>query len=216
MYDLVMGSDQWEPIELDPDLEPWVQQPGESDRHYAAFEVYIDLIPTADPESGVLGKRRISGMYGRTDYKNETLYRIAKKFRWADRARAWDESEESGIAGAIEFNRKVILRGQLQQIAEGNRLLMKVLNSMADDVESWKPRDLAAWWDVLRRAESDLLGLTRLGGPAQSVSVAGAKAEVQLGSLAEIETQTVELVEEMRKRGMLDAAVTEADTVTNE
>lgn len=215
MYDSCMGSDQWEPIRLDDDFEPWLQQRAESDRHYAAFEIYMDLIPAADPESGVLGTRRISEMYGRTDYQNQTLYRIAKKFRWAERARAWDESEESGIAGALEFNRRVILREQLHQIAEGNRLLMKVLESMSEDVEGWKPRDLAAWFEVLRRAESDLLGLTRLGGPAQSIAVAGAKAEVSIGSAAEMEAQTFEVIEEMRKRGMLGAETTAAQGDTD-
>lgn len=211
MYDSRMGSDQWEPIRLDDDFEPWLQQRVESDRHYAAFEVYMKLVPPADPESGTLGTRRISQMYGKTDYQNQTLYRIAKKFRWAERARAWDESEESGIAGALEFNRRVILREQLRQIAEGNRLLMKVLESMSEDVEGWKPRDLAAWFEVLRRAESDLMGLTRLGGPAQSAAVAGAKAEVSIGSAADMEAQTVEVIEEMRKRGMIPEAITDGN-----
>lgn len=198
------------PIELDDELDPWLQQPGESDRQFTAFEIYKDMPPQADPESGVLGSRRLSDVYGRVDFDDAHVRRLAKKFWWAERARAWDESEESGVAGSLEFHRRVILREQLNQIAEGNQLLMKVLRNMAEDVEAWKPRDLAAWWEVLRRAENDLLGMTRLGGPVQAQAIAGAKAEVSLGSIAELEAQTVELVEEMRKRGMIEAPVSVA------
>jgi hypothetical protein len=212
MYPFGMAKDYMGPIELDDDLEPWLQQPGESDRQFTAFEIYKDLPPQADPESGVLGPRRLSGVYGRVDFDDAHVRKLAKKFWWVERARAWDESEESGVAGSLEFHRRVILREQLNQIAEGNQLLMKVLRSMAEDVESWKPRDLAAWWEVLRRAENDLLGMTRLGGPAQLQAVAGAKAEVTLGSIAELEAQTVELVDEMRKRGLIEAsAITVGD-----
>lgn len=193
------------PIELDEELDPWLQQPSESDRQFTAFEIYKDLPPQADPESGVLGSRRLSDVYGRVDFDDAHVRRLAKKFWWPERARAWDESEDSGVAGSLEFHRRVILREQLNQIAEGNQLLMKVLRNMAEDVEAWKPRDLAAWWEVLRRAENDLLGMTRLGGPVQAQTMAGAKAEVSLGSIAELEAQTVELVEEMRKRGMIEA-----------
>lgn len=213
MYHFGMAKvyrDYMEPIELDDELDPWLQQPGESDQQFTAFEIYKELTPQADPESGVLGTRRMSEIYGRVDFADAHIRKLAKKFWWVDRARAWDESEESGVAGSLEFHRRVILREQLNQIAEGNQLLMKVLRNMAEDVDSWKPRDLAAWWEVLRRAESDLLGMTRLGGPAQLQAVAGARAEVSLGSLAELEAQTVELVDEMRRRGLIEASAIEA------
>lgn len=197
-----MSKDFMEPVELDEDLDPWLQQPGESDRQFTAFEIYKELRPHADPETGVLGARRLSDVYGKVDFDQVHVRRLAKKFHWEARARAWDTSEDSDVAGALEFSRRTLLREQLNQLAEGNRLLMKVLNSMAEDVTVWKPRDLAAWFEVLRRAESDLLGMTRLGGPVQAQAAAAAKAEISMGSLADLESQTVEVVEEMMRRGL--------------
>lgn len=196
-------KDYLEPIELDEDIDPWAQQPPESDKQFAAFEIYKDLVPHADVDSGVLGRRRLSSIYGRTGYSDTYVQDIARKMQWATRARAWDESDDSGIRGALEHNRRVVLRNRLNQLKEVNELILKVMRSMAEDVSAWKPRDVAAMWEVAMRAENELLSMTRLGGPSQQVVALGTRSDVAVGSLHELEAQTVEVVEELRRRALL-------------
>jgi hypothetical protein len=196
-------KDYLEPIELNEDIDPWEQQPPESDKQFEAFKIYLDLEPHADVDSGVLGQRRLSKIYGRTAYSDTYVQDIARKMQWATRARAWDESEDSGIRGALEHNRRVVLRNRLNQLSEVNQLILKVMRSMAEDVSAWKPRDVAAMWEVAMRAENELLSMTRLGGPSQQVVALGAHSEVTVGSLHELEAQTVEVVEELRRRALL-------------
>lgn len=192
-----------EPIELDEDRDPWLQQPDESDKQFAAFEIYKDLVPHADPETGVLGVRRLSGVFGKTSYTDSYVQDLARKMQWAVRARAWDESDDSGVRGALEHNRRVVLRNRLNQLSEVNELILKVMRSMSEDVTSWKPRDVAAIWEVAMRAENELLSMTRLGGPAHAVAALGAGTATTAGSIAELEAQTIEVVEELRRRALL-------------
>lgn len=192
-----------EPIELEEDIDPWLQQPGESDKQFAAFEIYKDLVPHADPDTGVLGVRRLSEVFGKTSYSDSYVQDLARKMQWPTRARAWDESDDSGVRGALEHNRRVVLRNRLNQLTEVNSLILKVMRSMADDVTAWKPRDVAAMWEVAMKAENELLSMTRLGGPTQALVPLGAGAQVTAGSLAELESQTIEVVEELRRRALL-------------
>lgn len=196
-------KDYLEPIELDDEIDPWEQQPNESDKQFEAFRIYLDLEPHADVDSGVLGQRRLSSIYGRTAYSNTYVQDIARKFQWVLRGRAWDESEDSGLRGVIEHNRRVVLRNRLNQLTEVNGLILKVMRSMAEDVTAWKPRDVAAMWEVAMKAENELLSMTRLGGPTQQLVALGSHSDVAVGSLHELEAQTVEVVEELRRRALL-------------
>lgn len=197
-----------DPIELDAEIDPWEQQPDESDEHYTAFEIYRGLTPHADPETGVLGQRRLSEMYARVPQAPRTVRMLARRFCWVERARAFDLSEDGGVAGELEFNRRVVLRNRLNQLAEVDRLVLEVLRRMSEDVESWKPRDLAALWEVAVKVGDGLLGMTRLGGPQTAGIALGARAEVAVHGVAELEAQTVELVDELRRRGLAGSGLT--------
>lgn len=204
MYAFSMSRKEYlEPIELDEDLDPWAQQPDESDKQFAAFEIYRDLVPHADPDTGILGVRRLSSVFGKTSYSDSYVQDLSRKMQWTTRARAWDESDDSGVRGALEHNRRVVLRNRLNQLSEVNELILKVMRSMADDVSAWKPRDVAAMWEVAMRAENELLSMTRLGGPAQGHVALGAGSDLAAGSIAELEAQTIEVVEELRRRALL-------------
>ena len=66
--------------------EPWQQQEGESSQAYAAFVAYRDMGPG---RSVVETYRQIEGKPG-AQQATGRWNKWAKDYRWAERARAWD------------------------------------------------------------------------------------------------------------------------------
>ena len=63
--------------------EPWRQQPGESDKHYDWFRIYLSLMFWQSTEQVARMAKDVLGA---------TLARIARKWRWQERAAAFDAS----------------------------------------------------------------------------------------------------------------------------
>lgn len=202
LYDL--GMSNWdEPIELDEDLDLWEQQAEESDEHFAMFRIYCELSPQADEETGQVLPRRISEVYPKAPVGSRQVKRVARRFQWEVRARARDLADSQSLQGKLEFQRLAVLKNRLDQASKVSDMVLKVMESMADNIEAWKPRDVILVWEALVRVEDGLLGLTRLGGPGQAVSaqaVAGARAEVMVGTVSDLDARTVELAEELQRR----------------
>ena len=73
-----------EPDDLEEEAgesEPWRQQPGESDKHYDWFRIYLSLMFWQSTEQVA---RMVKDVLG------ATLARIARKWRWQERAAAFD------------------------------------------------------------------------------------------------------------------------------
>jgi hypothetical protein len=197
-----------EPVELGEDLDLWEQQSGESDEHFGLFRMYLELMPQADEGSGEVLPRRISDVYGRAPVGDRQVKRIARRFRWEERARARDLSDGQSLRGKLEHRRLVVLDNRIRQVGQVSELLLRVMEGMAEDVTGWKPRDFFVAWEALVRVEDGLLGLTRLGGPGQvggAQAVAGARAEVMVSGGDSLDARTMELAAELRRRAELGA-----------
>lgn len=197
-----------EPIELDEDIELWEQQPGETDEQYVLFKMYLKLTPQADTDTREVLPRRISELFGRTDFSDRHVKRLARRFCWETRARARDLAKVQSVQGQLEHHWRVLVENRLKQIAKAEDLIFKAMEAMIEDPENWKLRDLVMFWETSVKVGNGILGMTRLGGPDQAAVaqvMAGARAEVTVAGADSLDARTMELAEELRRRAELAA-----------
>ncbi len=205
MYDLCMSK--WDdPIELDEDIELWEQQPGESDEQFALFGMYLKLSPQADVETREVLPRRISELFGKTDFSDRHVKRLARRFCWEQRARARDVARVQSVQGQLEHHWLVLVENRMKQVAKAEEMIFKAMGQLMENPEAWKLRDLFQFWETTVKVGNGILGMTRMGGPDQvpvGQVVAGARAEVTVNGADSLDARTVELAEELRRRAEL-------------
>lgn len=76
------------------DGEPWNQHPEETDKNYAAFCAFRDLGKTRDKLQAYLNYSGKSREEWGKDQASSQFYAWAKKFKWNERVKAWDEYME--------------------------------------------------------------------------------------------------------------------------
>lgn len=114
--------------------EPWKQLPQEDSRQFASFAAYRDMDPN------VRSIRRAceefhGDQFTENDYRRWTTY--SAKYRWKQRARAWDEykddvSRETELAAMREMKREQVQRARrLQSVAD--KSLERELRKFEDD-----------------------------------------------------------------------------------
>lgn len=211
------------PVKLDNEIDLWDQQEEETVEQYAMFKAYLDLTPSANPQTRALGKRRLAELAGvdvpvpepgvvyeegddvpAVSYSLRHLKRLALRYSWEDRAKAWDWSKNETLQGILERRRLVILKNRLELTGEIRGLAVKVLGSLAAEPERWKPRDVVSIIELMNSMENGLLSMTQLGGPEQPPQmVASSQFSLSVGAAEAIEAQTIELVEELQRRQAL-------------
>jgi hypothetical protein len=78
-------------VPLAPDRAPWEPQPGESSIWYTRFAEYLRLGPTRTMQRV---RNNLCAEAGKTSYKCGGHWsRAAQKWRWRERARAWDADQ---------------------------------------------------------------------------------------------------------------------------
>lgn len=211
------------PVKLDSEIDLWERQEEETEEQYAMFQAYLEVVPRANPQTRALGTRRLAELAdvevpvrrpGAQDdvdasvvsYSLRHLKRLAHRFSWEDRAKAWDWSKNETLQGILERRRLVILKNRLELAGEIRDLAVKVLGSLAGDADRWKPRDVVAIIELMNSMENGLLSMTQLGGPEQPPQmVAASQFSLSVGAAEAIESQTIELVEELQRRQALAA-----------
>lgn len=231
MYDSSMTKvterPNWDtPVKLDGEIDLWEQQEEETVEQYAVFKAYLKLTPAANPQTRALGKRRLAAMadvpvmlpepgvvYAEGDeiptvsFSLRHVKRLAFRFCWEDRAKAWDWSKNETLQGILERRRLVILKNRIELTAEIRGLAVKVLGSLAAEPERWKPRDVVSIIELMNSMENGLLSMTQLGGPEQPPQmVTSSQFSLSVGAAEAIEAQTIELVEELQRRQALNKA----------
>lgn len=225
MYDSFMTKvtdrPNWDtPVKLDSEIDLWEQQDGETVEQFAAFRAYLELIPRANPQTRALGARRIAELDGadiplppahptappgRTQFSLRHLKRMARRYSWEDRAKAWDWSKNETLQGILDRRRLVLLRNRLELVGEIGDMALGALRAM--EPERWRPRDALAALQLAKELEDGLMSMTQLGGPEQPPQmVAASQFSLSVGASEALEAHTVELVEELQRRQALAAA----------
>jgi hypothetical protein len=94
------------PIHLGVDREPWDRQPGESNRQYSRFRVFMELGRTRTLKQAV----EILHGIGDTSVAYRTLMQYAYEYRWTERAESHDRAQDQ-----LEAQRLITLRTEMYQ-----------------------------------------------------------------------------------------------------
>lgn len=143
-------------IELDPDLDPWDQQPTETTNRYGQFVTFRDLGPrrTIKVAAEQMGR----------NYRN--MRGVAAGFRWWERAQAWDkERDRLHQEGWLEERRKA---------AENDaKLLGAALAKVAQRLENLEPDDMTVG-DMTRMLDVVMRNRRQLfGDPTSTIALTG-------------------------------------------
>lgn len=158
----VLNALEKKTLELDPSLDPWDKQPGETERNYGLFQVYRD-------HGRIRSVAQIAGMSSLT-YPSMT--RIARYNKWAERAGRWDAEQDRITAIRLLDKREEMA---LKHAAAAQKLMAKALERL----ESLNPKDISPHALILMMStaaqiERAALGLESMGkgGGGQTVTVA--------------------------------------------
>lgn len=143
-------------IELDPLIDAWEQQQGETPRNYGLFTFYRDF-----------GRiRTVAQIATMSPISFAATARVARYNRWVERAGLWD-AEQDRIAGIrLQDAREEMAR---KHSAAARKLMDKALERLATlDADSISPHALVLMLDTAARIERAALGLETLNKGATS------------------------------------------------
>jgi hypothetical protein len=135
--------------------DPWEQQPGEPNRWYARFESFRLAGPSRSLLGGVNADRLARGG-SRSRSVPQAWAKNAKRWRWRERAQAWDQAQrqEARLARARdieEMNRRHLHEAQALQSKAFQRL--KVL-----ELDRLSPADVLRFCIESAKLERTIMG----------------------------------------------------------
>lgn len=161
-------------IELDPQLDAWEPQPGESPRNYGMFLMYRDL-----------GRIRTVAQVGTmSPLTFAATARVARLNRWVERAALWDTEQDRLAAIRLQDAREDMAK---RHAKIAGKLLDKAMARLERlDVDAISPHALILMIDTAAKIERAALGLETLNKGASSaattVTVAATTATDQAGN----------------------------------
>jgi hypothetical protein len=173
--------------------ERWLRQPGEPGGWFARYEIYRLLGPRRTIEKAYVVAREAEGLKGVR--AASSWYENASKWRWRERAEAWDEAERQVFLQSELTRRTDARRRRLELIEAAQEQAYAALNvaSLAE-LKATAPEDVAAAREMLatvRMLLFDALKAQRLeyGESTEIVSegVAPYSADEMASAMAEVE-----------------------------
>lgn len=195
-----------EPIELAEDRFAWQQQPGEKDQHFKGFQEYLSAPRRVSASGQVVGRKFVDvvGEIAGVSWSYRHVLRVAKRFRWVERAELWDEDRESRVGGEVADARVLAAKARARDVSELRGLAVELVKEIP--AEDWKVRDRLELLRIAWGAEDSLFGFPQVvGGSAVSVSV-GVGEGVD-------ESRVEAVLEELRRRELLARGVLEGGVV---
>lgn len=146
-------------LELDPAIDAWAHQSGETQRNYGLFQMYRD--------HGRL--RSVAQIAGMSPMTYASLTRIARYNKWVERAARWDAEQDRIASIRLQDAREEMARTH----AKAAQALMKKALARLEtlDVDAISPHALVLMLDTAARIERAALGLETMKGTAQQTSV---------------------------------------------
>lgn len=146
-------------LEIDPSIDAWLQQPGESQRNYGLFTMYRD--------HGRL--RTVAGIASMSPLTYAVCARIARFNKWAERAGLFDAEQDRITAIRLQSLREEMAKTH----AKAAQALMKKALERLEllDITSISPHALVLMLDTAARIERAALGLETMKGGAVPTTV---------------------------------------------
>lgn len=156
------------PLTLDPDVDAWERQPGETPRRFAQFATYRDLGRTRTLRK-VAETLALSAPYVRA---------VAGPGRWVERAEAWDRNRD-------HLHQAAWLEERRAAAVEDARLLSAASEKLAERLDNLDPADLSIP-DLVRLLDVAMRHRRALfGDPQMTVAVTGPGGDPLAVQLAE-------------------------------
>lgn len=139
-----------------PAPHPWEQQPGESDLMYGRFRVFRDT-PAEQRQVKAVAQKLIADDRRPRKPTLASLLTVASRFRWVERARAWDAVQDAEAQAAA--------LGVRDRIVQEHLAFAKVIRDRVREELDAKPlgeashTELARWWDLAVKVERQSLGM---------------------------------------------------------
>lgn len=194
--DVLAGMKRRE-LELDPELDAWIQQKGETDRNYGLFAMYRD--------SGRL--RSVAQVAGMTDVLTyASMTRVARLNKWAERAGLWDAEQDRITAVQLQADREDMAK---RHSKAARTLMDKALERLKTlNVNDISPHALILMIDTAAKIERAALGLETLnkGATATQATVTVATT-TKTNAAGDAETRVEVGVQHDRIMKTLDAMV---------
>ncbi|MFU8849402.1 hypothetical protein ACNAW0_00180 [Micromonospora sp. SL1-18] len=131
----------------EPEVLPWDRQRGEPERAYGYFALYRDLGRT----------RTVAKVAEQVHKSRDYLHKLATRWKWVQRAQAWDREEDRLYAEGLAEQRRDMARRHARVASALQAKLVARLQTL--DASKLTPGDVARWLEVSTRVERLALGL---------------------------------------------------------
>lgn len=150
------------PIALAGDRDPWDQQPGESAQQHSRFRAYLELgrLRTLKQTRETLNALGVKVSQGQ-------LYNVSWRYRWAERAQAWDADQDRHHREQLMAARRDMITRH-QRVAQGltGKAIQRLTQLASEDLT---PLDVVRMLRLAVQIEHKAIG-----EPDQRVAVTGA------------------------------------------
>jgi hypothetical protein len=190
----VLAALERKKIELDPRIDAWQQQPGETPRNYGLFLMYRDL-----------GRiRSVPQIAEMSPLSFPSVARISRYNLWQERAGLWDAENERLNAIRLLAAREEMAKRHARAATTMMEKALERLRTL--DVDSISPHALILMLDTAARIERAALGLENMkGGAAQTTVTVAATTKTDTSGKPEMRVEVG--VQHERIMAGLDAMV---------
>ncbi|MER6828844.1 hypothetical protein ABT352_22885 [Streptosporangium sp. NPDC000563] len=167
-------------FQLDPSIEPWERQPGETAKKHGQFITYRDL-GLVRTLTKVAEKLTLS--YGHT--RN-----LAADYLWQQRAAAWDAHNTRQYQAMLEQERR--------RAAEADATILRAMTGLVGQALPNMRPDTMTWTEFTRLAETTMrLRRQLFGDPTDTIAITGPGGADPLAALV---ARFAELTPEQRRQ----------------
>ncbi|WP_319461270.1 hypothetical protein [Micromonospora sp. RTP1Z1] len=131
----------------EPEILPWDRQPREPEKAYGYFVLYRDLGRT----------RTVAKVAEQVHKSRDYLHKLATRWKWVQRAQAWDREEDRLYVEGLAEQRRDMARRHARVASALQAKLVARLQTL--DASKLTPGDVARWLEVSTRVERLALGL---------------------------------------------------------
>ncbi|QYN17594.1 hypothetical protein [Amycolatopsis sp. DSM 110486] len=120
--------------------DPWERQPGETEKQFGRFTVYIET---------PAGQRSFAAIARAHDVERSTIQTVAEAFRWRDRAALYDNHRNKVRRDAV-MQRDIALAERVMVLAEAAAgVLQRTIGAVLSSGEPLDPKLAPAWAKML-------------------------------------------------------------------
>ena len=183
-------------LELDPLIDAWEQQPGESSRDFGLFAMYRDY-------GRIRTVAQIAGMSEILTFGS--IARISRFKRWSERAGLWDAEQDRLTAIRLQDAREEMAK---RHAKVAGALMKKALDRLETlDINSISPHALVLMLDTAAKIERAALGLETLNKGAASATTVTVAASTKTDQAGKPEVRVEVGVQHDKIMATLDAMV---------